>query len=63
MQAENQFPSSENRKTNRAPPLKVFSDNDVGWSIVEAEQYDPEIVALYGEAAAAQGMTIGHYMS
>ena len=39
----------------------MFSDIDVGY--VAAEQYDPKIVALYGEAAAAQGMTIAHYVA
>lgn len=34
----------------------------VGSSKGEAEQYDPEFVALYGESAAAQGMTIAQYL-
>ena len=39
------------QKNQSCPPLNVFSDTDVGSSIVAAEQYDTEIVALYGEAA------------
>ena len=58
-----QVPQLGEQKNQSCPPLKVFSNTDVGWSIVEAEQYDPEIVALYGEAAAAQGMTIADYMA
>ena len=41
----------------------MFSNTEVGSSKGAAEQYDPEIVALYGEAAAAQGMTIAHYVA
>jgi hypothetical protein len=45
-------PSSENRKT-RAPLLQVFPD----------VRYDPKIIALYKEAADAQGMSIAQYLS
>jgi hypothetical protein len=38
---------------NSCPPLQVFPD----------VQYDPEIVALYKEAADAQGMSIAQYLS
>ena len=58
MQAGNLLPSSEN-KQNRLAPLKVISQTNVGSSKYGAEeQYDPEVVAQYGEAAAAQGMSI-----
>ena len=45
------------------PPAQRVSDTEVGSSKGAAEQYDPEIVALYGDAAAAQGMTIAHYIA
>ena len=45
------------------PPAQRVSDTEVGSSKGAAEQYDPEIVALYGEEAAAQGMTIAQYLS
>ena len=61
VQARNQLPSSENSKNNRAPPLKVFSDTEVG-SSKRAVDIDPEFVALYGEAASAQGMSIVQYL-
>jgi hypothetical protein len=38
---------------NLCPPLQVFPD----------VQYDPEIVALYKEAAEAHGMSISQYLS
>ena len=45
-------------------PLKVISQTNVGSSKYGAEeQYDPEVVAQYGEAAAAQGMSISQYLS
>ena len=45
-------------------PLKVISQTNVGSSKYGAEeQYDPEVVAQYGEAAAAQGMSIAQYLS
>ena len=45
-------------------PLKVISHTNVRSSKYAAEeQYDPEVVAQYGEAAAAQGMSIAQYLS
>ena len=43
------------------PPLKVFSDTEVGSSKC-AVGIDPEFVALYGEAASAQGMSTAQYL-
>ena len=43
------------------PPLKVFSDTEVG-STKRAVGIDTEFVALYGEAASAQGMSIAQYL-
>ena len=60
VQAGSQLPSSENSKNN-LPPLKVFSDTEVG-SSKRAVGIDPEFVALYGEAASAQGMSIPLYL-
>ena len=51
------------QKNQSCPPLKVFSDTEVGSSKAAAEHVDPEFVAMYGEAAAAQGMTIPHYLA
>src|SRR4051812_5727543 len=45
-------------------PLKVIYHTNVGSSKYGAkEQYDPEVVAQYREAAAAQGMSIAQYLS
>ena len=43
------------------PPLKVFSDTEVG-SSKPAVGIDPEFVALYGEAASARGLSIAQYL-
>ena len=43
------------------PPLKVFFDTEVG-SSKHAVGIDPKFVALYGEAASAQGMSIPQYL-
>ena len=43
------------------PPLKVFSDTEVG-SSKRAVGIDPEFVALYGEAASAHGLSIAQYL-
>ena len=51
------------QKNQSCPPLNVFSDSDVGSSKVAAEHVDPEFVAMYGEAASAQGMTIPEYLA
>ena len=45
------------------PPLKVFSDTEVRSSKGAVEQFDPEFVAMYGEAAAAHGISIAEYVS
>jgi hypothetical protein len=50
------------QKNQSCPPLKVFSNTEVGSSRAAAEEVDPEFVVLYGEAAAAQGMTIPQYL-
>ena len=50
------------QKNQSCPPLKVFSDTEVGSSKAAAEHVDPEFIAMYGEAAAAQGMTIPQYL-
>ena len=51
------------QKNQSCPPLKVFSDTEVGSSKAAAEHVDPEFVAMYGEAASAQGMTIPEYLA
>ena len=51
------------QKNQSCPPLKVFSDIEVGSSRAAAEYIDPEFVEMYGEAAAAQGMTIPEYVA
>ena len=62
--------SSANRKSvaqlgeqekQSCPPLKVFSNTEVG-SSKRAVGIDPAFVALYGEAASAQGMSITQYL-
>ena len=51
VQAGEQFPSSENRKTKCAPPLNVFSDGD------------PELAQLLDQLAAEQLVwTLGQYL-
>ena len=40
----------------------MFSDTGVGSSRAAAEEVDPEFVVMYGDAAAAQGMTIPQYL-
>ena len=50
------------QKNQSCPPLKVFSDTEVRSSKGAVEQYDPEFLALYKEAADAQGMTIAQYL-
>ena len=49
------------QKNQSCPPLKVFFDTEVGSRKAAAEHVDPEFVAMYGEAAAAQGMAIPQY--
>jgi hypothetical protein len=57
-------PQLGEQKNQSCPPLKVFSHTEVGSSRGAAEQYyDPEIVAAYGEAAAAHGMSIAEYLA
>jgi hypothetical protein len=56
-------PQLGQQEKQSCPPLKVFSDTEVGSSRGAAEQYDPEFVALYGQAAAAQGMTLSQYLA
>ena len=51
------------QKNQSCPPLKVFSDTGVGSSRAAAEEVDPEFDVMYGEAAAAQGMTIPQYLA
>ena len=55
------------QKNQSCPPLKVYSDIEVCSSRAAVEQryddpetadIDPEFVAMYGEAAKAQGMSI-----
>ncbi len=51
------------QKNQSCPPLKVFSDAEVGTSRTAAEwAIDPEFVELYGKDAAAQGMTIPEFL-
>ena len=50
------------QKNQSCPPLKVFSRTEVGSSRAAAEDVDPEFVVMYGESAAAQGMTIPQYL-
>ena len=51
------------QKNQSCPPLKVFSDTEVGSSRAAAEEHvDPEFVEIYGEVARAQGMTIAQYL-
>ena len=58
-----QLGQQKNQSKNQScPPLKVYSNTEVGSSKGAAEQYDPEFVALYGEPAAAHGMTIAQYL-
>ena len=56
-------PQLGEQKNQSCPPLKVFSDTEVRSSKGTVEQYDPEVVAMYGEAAAAHGMSIAEYVS
>lgn len=56
------------QKNQSCPPLKVYSDAEVRSRRAAAEQRydpetDPELVELYGEAAAAQGMSIRRYLN
>ena len=51
------------QKNQSCPPLKVFSDTEVGSSRAAAEEVDLEFVVMYEEAAAAQGMTIPEYVA
>lgn len=54
------------QKNESCPPLKVYSNTDVRSSRGAFEQYDPqydpEFVAMYGEAATAHGMSIPEYL-
>ena len=45
------------------PPLKVYNPEVIQGFPTTYEQYDPEILKLYKEAADAQGMTIPQYLS
>ena len=60
--AGNQLTSSDNRKIQSIPPLIVYSNTEVGPSTGADEQIDPEFIALYGQAAAAAGMSIPQYL-
>ena len=60
------------QKNQSCPPLKVYSDTEVCSSRAAVEQryddpetagIDPEFVAMYGEAAKAQGMSIAEYLN
>ena len=59
------------QKNQSCPPLNVYSDTEVCSSRAAVEQryddpktadIDPEFVAMYGEAAKAQGMSIAEYL-
>ena len=54
-------PQLGEQKNQSCPPLKVFSNTEEGSSTV-AVHVDPEFVAMYGEAASAQGMSIPQYL-
>ena len=60
------------QKNQSCPPLQVYSDTEVCSSRAAVEQryddpetadIDPEFVAMYGEAAKAQGMSIAEYLN
>ena len=51
------------QKNQSIPPLKVHSNTEVGQSTYAGEEIDPEFVAMYGEAAAAAGMSIAQYLA
>ena len=62
--SEKSIAQLEEQAKQSCAPLKVISQTNVGSSKYGAEeQYDPEVVAQYGEAAAAQGMSIAQYLS
>ena len=50
VQAGKKFPIPENRKTNRAPPLNVFSDND------------PDVAQRHKDIARELGMTVAQLL-
>ena len=50
------------QKKQSISPLKVYSNTEVGPSTGAGEQIDPELIALYGQAAAAAGMSIPQYL-
>jgi len=50
------------QKKQSISPLKVYSNTEVGPSTGAGEQIDPEFIALYGQAAAAAGMSIPQYL-
>ena len=54
-------PQLGEQKKQLCPPLKVFSNTEVG-SSRRAFDIDPEFVATYGEAAAAHGLSIAEYL-
>ena len=54
-------PQLGEQKNQSCPPLKVFSNTEVGSSRGAVDVY-PEFVAMYGEAASAQGMFISQYL-
>ena len=53
-------PQLGEQKNQSCPPLKVISNIEVGSS--NAVDAPPDFVAMYGEAAAAQGMSIAEYL-
>jgi hypothetical protein len=55
-------PQLGEQKNQSCPPLKVFSNTAEGSSTGDVA-IDPEFVAIYGEAAAAHGMSIQDYLS
>ena len=55
-------PQLGQQKKQSISPLKVYSNTEVGPSTGAGEQIDPEFIALYGQAAAAAGMSIPQYL-
>ena len=55
-------PQLGEQKNQSCPPLKVFSNTAEGSSTGDVA-IDPEFVAIYGEAAAAHGMSIPDYLA
>ena len=55
-------PQVGEQKNQSCPPLKVFSNTEEG-SSTGAVAIDHEFVAMYGDATAAQGMSIPQYLA